>query len=232
MARILVTGANRGIGLELVRQFLERGDRVIATARRPGAAIELNRLAFAHPGHLAILPLDLGKPHSIDELAREVPMVAESLDVLVNNAGRLPSGERFGAVDAKHLEEAFRVNAMGPVLVTQALAPLLAQAGSAKVMNVSSVLGSISERDTFYTPSYSISKAALNMGTRLLAHALADQGVTVFAVHPGWVRTDMGGPNAEVPVAESVRGLIQVLDRVGPADAGRFLTFEGAELPW
>jgi NAD(P)-dependent dehydrogenase (short-subunit alcohol dehydrogenase family) len=232
MARILVTGANRGIGLELVRQFLERGDRVIATARKPGAAVELNRLAFSHPGHLSVLPLDLGKTHSVDELAREVPLVAESLDVLVNNAGLLPAGERFGALDPRHLEEAFRINAMGPVLLTQALAPLLAQAGSAKVMNVSSVLGSIGERDTFYTPSYSISKAALNMGTRLLAHALADQDVTVFAVHPGWVRTDMGGPNAEVPVADSVRGLIQVLDRVGPADGGRFLTFEGAELPW
>jgi NAD(P)-dependent dehydrogenase (short-subunit alcohol dehydrogenase family) len=232
MQRILVTGANRGLGLELVRQFLDRGDRVIATARKPGAATELNRLAFAHPGHLAILPLDLGKPHSIDELAREVPLVAESIDVLVNNAGLLPGGERFGALEAKHLEEAFRINAMGPVLVTQALAPLFAIGGAAKVMNISSVLGSITERDTFYTPSYAMSKAALNMGTRLLAHALADQGVTVFAIHPGWVRTDMGGPKAEVEVADSVRGLIQVLDRIGPADAGRFLTFEGHELRW
>lgn len=232
MARILVTGANRGIGLELVRQFLDRGDRVIATARKPGAATELNRLAFAHPGHLSVLPLDLGKPHSIDELAREVPLVAESLDVLVNNAGLLPTGELFGALDARHLEDAFRVNAMGPVLVTQALTPLLAVGGAAKVMNVSSVLGSIVERDTFYTPSYAISKAALNMGTRLLAHALSDQGVTVFCIHPGWVRTDMGGPKAELDVAHSARGLIQVLDRVGPSDAGRFLTFEGNELPW
>lgn len=232
MPRILVSGAGRGIGLELVRQFLDRGDRVIATVRKPGAATDLNRLAFAHPGHLAVLPLDLGKPHAIDELAREVPLVAESIDVLVNNAGVLPGGERFGAIEARHLEEAFRVNAMGPVLLTQALAPLFARTGGAKVMNVSSVLGSIAERDAFYTPSYAISKAALNMGTRLLAHALADQGVTVFAIHPGWVRTDMGGPKAEVEVADSARGLIAVLDRVGPADAGRFLTFEGQELPW
>lgn len=232
MTRILVTGAGRGIGLELVRQLLDRGDRVIATARRPGAATELNRLAFAHPGRLAVLPLDLAKPSSIDELAREVPLVAESIDVLINNAGVLPGGERFGALEARHLEEAFRVNAMGPMLLTQALAPLFAPSGGAKVMNVSSVLGSIAERDSFYTPSYAISKAALNMGTRLLAHALADQGVTVFAIHPGWVRTDMGGPKAEVEVADSVRGLIRVLDRVGPADAGRFLTWEGGELPW
>jgi NAD(P)-dependent dehydrogenase (short-subunit alcohol dehydrogenase family) len=232
MQRILVTGAGRGIGLELVRQFLARGDRVIATARKPGAASELNKLAFAHPGRLSVLPLDVARPASIDELAREVPLVAESIDVLVNNAGVLPAGERFGALEARHLEEAFRVNAMGPVLLTQALAPLFTRSGDAKVMNVSSVLGSIAERDAFYTPSYSISKAALNMGTRLLAHALADQGVTVFAIHPGWVRTDMGGPKAEVDVADSARGLIAVLDRVGPDDAGRFLTFEGAELPW
>lgn len=231
MQRILVTGANRGIGLALTRLFLDRGDRVVATARKPSAANELNRLAFAHPGRLAILPLDLGKPASIDELAREVPLVADSIDVLVNNAGVLPSGERFGAIEPRHLEEAFRVNAMGPLLLTQALAPRLARDG-AKIMNVSSILGSIAERDSFYTPSYAISKAALNMATRLLAHALADQGVTVFAIHPGWVRTDMGGPKADLAVEDSARGLLAVLDRVGLADSGRFLSWEGGELPW
>lgn len=231
MQRVLITGANRGIGLELVRHLLARGDRVIATARKPGQAAELNQLAFAHPGRLDVLALDVGRPHAIEELARDVAQVTDALDTLINNAGVLPAGEHFGGVDAQNLTSTFNVNAAGPFLVTQALAALLTS-GGAKVMNVSSILGSIAERDSFYTPSYAISKAALNMATRLLAHALTDQKVTVFAVHPGWVRTDMGGANAALDVAESAAGLLNVLDRAGPADAGRFISWQGQPLPW
>ena len=109
--RILVTGANRGIGLEFVRQYLARGERVFATCRRPGQAHELTRLALSHPGHLKILPLDLSKPASVVELERELHLVTDALDVVVNNAGMLVSGERWGAIESKSLLDSFATNA-------------------------------------------------------------------------------------------------------------------------
>jgi NAD(P)-dependent dehydrogenase (short-subunit alcohol dehydrogenase family) len=232
MQRVLVTGANRGLGLEFVRELLARGDRVYAACRHPGRALALTELAGAYPGHLAVLPLELDKERSIAELAREVAQLTDALDVLINNAGVLASGERFGALAGKSLIDTFTTNVAGPVLITQALAPLLEKSGAAKVMNISSILGSIADTDNFGTPSYAISKAALNMATRQLARALAPHGVTVFCAHPGWVKTDMGGAGATLAPQTSVAGLIKVLDAVKPTAAGTFVDFRGHKLPW
>ncbi len=232
MRRVLLTGANRGLGLEFARQLLAGGDRVIATARKPGHAHELTRLALAHPGRLTILPLDVAKPATIAELVRELPLVTDALDVLINNAGMLPSGETWGALEAKPLLDTFATNVVGAVLLTQAATPLLERGASPRVVNVSSILGSLALRDGFLTPSYCISKAALNMATRLLAAELSARGVTVVCVHPGWVKTDMGGAKAELDPADSVRDLIALLGRLTPADAGRFLAYDGQSLPW
>ena len=232
MVRAVVTGANRGIGLELCRQLLERGDRVLAGCRKPGRALELNRLAFEHPGHLHVVPLDLEKSASIAEFAREAGTLTEALDVLVNNAGVSPSGEAFGHLEQGNLMLAFATNAAGPLLLTQALAPLLEHPGAARVMNVSSNLGSMTLCDEFYTPSYCISKAALSMVTRMSALALSPRGVTCFAVNPGWVKTDMGGSRAPLPVAESVASLLALLDRADATFAGRLLERDGSEVPW
>jgi NAD(P)-dependent dehydrogenase (short-subunit alcohol dehydrogenase family) len=232
MQRVLVTGANRGLGLEFTRQLLTRGDRVYATCRHPGKALALTGLAAAHPGHLHVLPLDLDKERSIAELARETAALTDALDVLINNAGMLVSGERFGSLAAKALTETFASNVAGPVLLTQALFPLLEKGTSAKVMNLSSRLGSIGSSGGFGTPSYAISKAALNMATRQLAAALAPQHVTVFCVSPGWVSTDMGGAGAPLTPAQSVTKLLRVLDGVTSADAGRFIDNDGSEIPW
>jgi NAD(P)-dependent dehydrogenase (short-subunit alcohol dehydrogenase family) len=231
MQRVLVTGSNRGIGLEFVRQLLARGDRVYAACRHPGRALHLTELAAAHPGHLAVLPLEVDKERSIAELARQTAALTDSLDMLINNAGVLVSGERFGSLAAKSQAESFIANVIGPVLLTQALAPLLEKGKSAKVMNISSTLGSIERTSQFGTPSYSISKAALNMATRQLAHALAPT-VTVFCVHPGWVKTDMGGAGAEITAQNSVAGLLKVLDAIKSADAGTFVDYRGRKLPW
>lgn len=228
----LVTGANRGLGLEFTRQLLARGGHVVATAREPGRAGALNALAGEHPGRLRVLPLDVGDPDSIAALAAELPVAGSfaPLELLVNCAGVLHSGERFGRLDPAILEDSFRVNAMGPLLLTEALAPLLAD--GARVANVSSVLGSIASLARFGSPSYDISKAAQNMATALLARALADRGIVVLALHPGWARTDMGGGDATVPVAESVAGMLGVVAAAGPADSGSFRDWQGQPLPW
>jgi NAD(P)-dependent dehydrogenase (short-subunit alcohol dehydrogenase family) len=228
----LVTGANRGLGLEFTRQLLARGGLVVATARDPGRATELNALAGEHPGKLRVLPLDVADPASIAALAREVPLAGgpPTLDLLVNCAGVLHSGERFGKLDPAIIEDSFRVNAMGPLLLTEALAPLLAD--GATVANVGSILGSIASLGRFGSPSYDISKAAQNMVTALLAKALADRRIVVLALHPGWARTAMGGDNATVPVADSVSGMLRVIDVARPADSGTFRDWQGESLPW
>ncbi|MEN1925395.1 SDR family oxidoreductase [Luteimonas qiangzhengi] len=229
----LVTGANRGLGLEFTRQLLARGDRVVATCRQPGKATALNRLAGEHPGRLHVLPLEMAEPKSHVELVRELPLVLGKngrLDLLLNNAGVLHSGERFGNVGADNLDDSFRTNAAGPFLLTQALAPLLAD--GARVVNLSSRLGSIAGTERFGTPSYNISKAALNMATVLLAQALAERGIVVAAFSPGWVRTEMGGSEADVAPEDAVAGVLRQTDALDTADSGRFLGTDGETIPW
>lgn len=233
MPNALVTGANRGLGLALVRALLARGDRVVAACRQPGKATELNRLAGEHPGRLRVLPLEVTQPKSHAELTRELPLVLGDearLDLLVNNAGVLHSGERFGSVSVANLDDSLRTNAMAPFLLTQALAPLLAD--GAKVANISSQLGSIANTTRFGTPTYNIAKAAQNMATRLLAHALHERGIAVLALHPGWVQTDMGGKDAEVTAEDAAAGLLQVIEAATLRDSGRFLDWRGETLPW
>lgn len=229
----LVTGANRGLGLEFTRQLLAAGDHVVAACRQPGRATTLNALAGEHPGRLHVLPVDLTRPHSLRELANELPLVIGAdgrLDLVLNNAGVLHAGERFGRLDAASFEDSFRTNALGPLLLVQALAPRLAD--GARVANLSSELGSIGSTTRFGTPSYNMGKAAQNMATVLLAHALAGRGIVVVALHPGWVRTDMGGPRAGLDPADVVAALLRLVSGLSAADSGRFLDRHGQPLPW
>ena len=228
----LISGANRGIGLEFTRQLLARGEHVIAACRHPGKATALNALAGEHPGRLHVLPLDVADPKSRASLVHDLPLVLgdDRLDLLVNNAGVLHSGERFGHVEAAILEDSFRTNAIGPVLLAQALAPLLHD--GARIANLSSVMASIASRGEFRSPSYCASKAAQNMLTVQLAQAVAARGIVVLALHPGWVQTEMGGEHATVPTADAVRGLLQVVDGATPAQSGSFLDWRGEPLPW
>ncbi len=230
---VLVTGANRGIGLEFTRQLLARGDRVIAACRRPGQAHALDALAGGHPGRLQVVPLDVAEAASHAALLGELPLLLGEdgrLDAVIQNAGVLHSGERFGQVAEATLLDSLKTNATGPFLLSQSLAPWLADGG--RVANLSSVLGSMADTAAFSTPSYRISKAAQNMATRLLAAALADRRITVLALHPGWVQTEMGGSGAQVAVADAARGLLAVIDDATPADSGRFLDWQGREVAW
>ena len=246
MARTaLVTGANRGIGLEFVRQLLARGDHVVAACRHPGKASALNTLAGEYPGRLHVLPLDVADPKSRASLLHDLPLVLGDdgrIDLLLNNAGVLHSGERFGHVEQAMLDDSLRTNAIGPFLLAQALVPLLCDVapghaddtGSPRtvIANISSQLGSIANTTRFGTPSYAISKAAQNMASALLANALAERGILVLALHPGWVQTEMGGAQAQVAPADAVAGLLQVIDAATPTQSGTFLDWRGASLPW
>ena len=246
MARTaLVTGANRGIGLEFVRQLLARGDHVVAACRHPGKASALNTLAGEHPGRLHVLPLDVADAKSRASLLHDLPLVLGDdgrIDLLLNNAGVLHSGERFGHVEQAMLDDSLRTNAIGPFLLAQALVPLLCDVapghaddtGSPRtvIANISSQLGSIANTTRFGTPSYAISKAAQNMASVLLARALAERGILVLALHPGWVQTEMGGAQAQVTPADAVAGLLRVIDAATPSQSGAFLDWRGASLPW
>jgi NAD(P)-dependent dehydrogenase (short-subunit alcohol dehydrogenase family) len=232
MAQYLISGANRGIGLEFVRQLLGRGDRVIAACRHTARASELNRLSGQYPGHLKVLPLDVAEQKSIDELVREIDMLELSIDVLINNAGVLAEGEVFGKVDGKTLMQSFATNAQGPFLLTQALAPRMADGG--KVVAISSGLGSIARATGFDRPSYNISKAALNMVMRMLGFALAERQIPTLALSPGWVKTDMGGEAADLEVGQSVANMLKVIDALqfdGGA-IGQFRGNTGQPVPW
>jgi NAD(P)-dependent dehydrogenase (short-subunit alcohol dehydrogenase family) len=230
MTHSLVTGANRGLGLEFVRQLLGRGTRVIATCRQPGRALELTRLAGQFPGHLTVLPLALPDPRSLAELVREVESLKFRIDCLVNNAVMLVAGEHYGSIEAKALQDSFAAIAEGPFLLTQALAPRLSDA--AKVVNISTGLASIAGANSLFSPSYSISKAALNMATKLTSIALADRGVVVIALSPGWVATDMGGANASLTPAQSITAMLKVIDGLHIDDSGRFLAHTGESIGW
>ncbi|WP_374358406.1 SDR family oxidoreductase [Thermomonas sp.] len=245
MARTaLVTGANRGIGLEFVRQLLARGDHVVATCRHPGKASALNALAGDHPARLHVLPLDVADAKSRASLVHDLPLVLGDdgrIDLLLNNAGVLHSGERFGHVEQATLDDSLRTNAIGPFLLAQALAPLLrdgtvavddAASPCTIIANISSQLGSITHTARFGTPSYAISKAAQNMASALLANALAGRGVVVLALHPGWVQTEMGGAQAQVTPVDAVAGLLRVIDAATPSQSGSFLDWRGEPLPW
>lgn len=231
MAQVIVTGANRGLGLEFVRQLLARGDRVVAACRKPGQARALTELAGAYPGHVHVLSFDAASERSIVEFAREFDFVADRVDLLVANAGMLVAGERFGAIEVKSLAATFATNAAAPLLLAQALAGPLQRARGC-IINVSSRMGSIAQTDTFRSPSYAMSKAALNMATRLLAAELAPGGVCVASVSPGWVRTDMGGAKAPLTAAQAVADVLALTTRLTPADSGGFFEHDGTILPW
>jgi NAD(P)-dependent dehydrogenase (short-subunit alcohol dehydrogenase family) len=228
--RSVVTGANRGLGLEFVRQLLARGDHVIAACRHPGKATALNQLAGEHPGRLHVLPLDVADEKSRTAFAHELPLVTDGIDLLLNNAGVLHSGERWGSVGAANLEDSLRTNAIGPFLLTQALDHQLAD--GATVANISSMMSSLSGDPDFNAPSYRISKTALNMATRMLAKALAPRAIAVVALCPGWVLTDMGGAGAQITANESVAALLRVVEAVTPEQSGRFLDRFGDTMPW
>ncbi|MER3547028.1 MAG: short-chain dehydrogenase [Rhodanobacteraceae bacterium] len=232
MQRCLVTGANRGLGLEFTKQLLARGARVLACCRDRDRADELKALRQKHGEELAVHALDVADPQAIAVLPEAAAKYLQRVDLLVNNAGVLVSGERFGNVTYESLMQSFAVNAAAPLLITQALASLLARGHKPRVLCVSTQLASIAQASSFRTLSYAMSKAALNMAVKRLAAELSPRGIVVMALHPGWVKTAMGGAGATLEPATSVKAMLDLIERAKPDDGGKFLAYDGAPLPW
>lgn len=232
--RVMVTGGNRGMGLEFVRQCLVRGDRVFAGCRNPGNAVDLQALSVAHPGRLAILTLDVTDEAAIDASVETVRSQVDGLDLLINNAGAYPRGETPATLNATTMLQAFHLNSVAPMIVAQRCLDLLRAGNHPKIVNISSKMGSLwwKEREGGGDYSYCSSKAALNMLTRTLALDLRSEGIIVVALHPGWVQTDMGGNAADLTPAESVGGMLKVIERLTEADTSKFFTWEGREHHW
>lgn len=235
MERVLITGANRGIGLALARQYLARGDRVFAAVRRPDAAADLHTLAAQYGDRLFITALDVRDVDSIAACADAVRARTDALDILLNNAGINPEYdpyETFGRLEAAAMLEVLHTNSVAPMLVAQAVYDLLKRGDRPRIANFSSDMGSLTWKTSGGSLSYCASKAALNMFTRGLAPTAIRDGVIAIALDPGWVQTDMGGPGAEITPDASAMGIINVLDNLTRADAGRYLNYAGDENPW
>jgi NAD(P)-dependent dehydrogenase (short-subunit alcohol dehydrogenase family) len=232
MRNLFITGANRGIGLELTRRSLERGDRVFAACRSPENAAQLNYLQERHSDRLLVLPLDVTSGLAITSAVATVQGLSDHLDILFNNAGVAGDESSLGRVEASELLDTYATNAVAPLMIAQACLPLLRRGKRPVIANITSRMGSIADNGSGGYYGYRASKAALNMLNASLALDLADQGIIAVVLHPGWVRTDMGGAGATLSVEQSVEGLLVVVDGLGPEDSGRFLSWEGEEIPW
>ena len=221
---VLITGANRGLGLEFARQFHKAGYQVIATARKPDAADELNALG------VRVEQLDVADASSVAGLAERLGEMP--LDILINNAGIGGTRRSIEDVDIQAVERTIAVNTLGPMRVTQALIGNLRDGERKIIVNITSSMGSIARNTRGIGYGYRESKAALNMFTRSLANELKDKGFRCITMSPGWVKTDMGGPNARLTPAESIGGMISVINGLTAEDSGEFFNHNGERLPW
>jgi len=225
MPTILITGANRGIGLELARSFAKDGWRVHACCRDPEGANELR----AVDGTVVVHRLDVTDGAMVAALARELD--GEAIDILFNNAGVYGPRTGFGETDYEAWEPVFSINVFAPLRLAECFVGHVARSERKLILNMSSVMGSIAEGGGG-SYIYRSSKAALNMMTKTLSVDLAGQGIAVVAFHPGWVQTDMGGSHATVDVRDSVKGLRQIVAGLSTEDNGGFFAYDGRKLPW
>jgi NAD(P)-dependent dehydrogenase (short-subunit alcohol dehydrogenase family) len=227
MRRVLVTGASRGIGLEFVRQFLARGERIFAACRDPEHAYELQELASER---LHLITLNVADERSIESSYAVVRAQTNALDLLINNAGVMNDEDELGSLTFENLMNIFRINAVAPMLITQRYLELLRHGNDPKLVGITSEHGAIALKPDGGPFGYSASKAALNMFMRTLAFEAG--GVTTFLIDPGWVQTDMGGHNASLTPEQSVEGMIAVIEAVTPEHNGGFYRWDGEMMPW
>ncbi len=228
MKTIFITGSTKGIGLEMTKQLLKKGHHVIASGRDPRGSSELKSLAADFGDKLTLVQLDVTSDKDLAELTNAS---FKKIDWLINNAGTFEGrGESgFEKLDIKDVFQVFEVNTVGPIRVTQSLLPFLQNSDAPVIANITSHMGSIADAGGGYYP-YRMSKAALNMFTKTLA--VDYPKITAVVLHPGWVRTRMGGQQAPTMPEDSAAGLLQVIEKLSPAKTGHFFDFKGKELPW
>ncbi|MBX7187224.1 MAG: SDR family oxidoreductase [Vicinamibacteria bacterium] len=237
MRTVFITGANRGLGLEFVKQYVAQGDTVHACCRRPGGAAELKALEKANRATLHVHALDVTRTEAVQRLAGALSETA--IDILINNAGVFgPKAESekdprqsLGHIDEEIVAKVIRINAVAPLVVAQAFTEHVARSAGRKMVAISSSLGSIADTSGGYY-AYRMSKAALNMAMATVAKDLAPRGIAVQVFCPGWVRTEMGGASAPQTVEESVRGMKGLIDAALTPGAANFQLFDGTPRRW
>ncbi|KAI8137111.1 4-dihydrotrisporin dehydrogenase [Fennellomyces sp. T-0311] len=231
----VITGASRGLGAEFVRQLSAKGHIIFACARNPGSSEELKALVDGKNVHA--IALDTVNEASVKAAAQKIKQLSPSgIDVLINNAGILGKrGFDTETSEASDYKEVIQTNVIGTSIVTQEFLPLLRGGDTRKIVNITSVLGSIKLTDRVpkvVVPVYRVSKAAVNMLGKLFAEELRDEGFTVLLLHPGYVQTEMGGANADITPAQSIEGMISVIENATKEDNGKCVTYDNQPLPW
>jgi NAD(P)-dependent dehydrogenase (short-subunit alcohol dehydrogenase family) len=231
MPTALITGASRGLGLEFATQYAKAGWQVIATCRAPEKADGLRALAGGSNGLVQIEALDVADAAGTRRLAGAVGK--RPIDLMIANAGLYGTREQgLGDLDDTQWGEVMRVNVMAPLRLAALLSDAVASSAGKQMAFVSSRLGSMAANDDGGGYIYRSSKAALNCVVKSLSVDLAKRGITTVALHPGWVRTDMGGPNADIDAPTSVSGMVKVLAGLKPADSGKLIEYTGRPIPW
>ena len=231
MPSTLITGANRGLGLEFTQQYVSGGWQVYATCRDPESATELRRLTDVGVDRLQILQLNVSDLASVKAAAAK--LAGQPIDVLINNAGVMGAqGQTIGNIDYDAWAKVLDANTMGPMRVSEAFVDNVARSERKLIITLTSGMGSIADNTSGGSVAYRSSKAAVNMVMRSLAIDLAPRGITCVVVNPGWVQTDMGGPHATITPAASVTSLRRLIDTLGPAQSGKFFNYNGREYAW
>lgn len=236
MKRILITGANRGVGFELTRQYVQSGDvHVFATCRTPENASALNDFAKQNPDKVTVVQLDINDSASIKASVKAVEKHTTSLDILINNAGIFPKGshqsQSMGNLSFDDMSQVVTTNSVSPLIVTQAYRHLLKKGNNPKCVMISSQMGSLINAGSG-AYGYRMSKASMNMAARLLANDSGMSGIITITTHPGWVQTDMGGSSASITPTESATGLIKLINGLSRSDNGKFYKWDGSEHVW
>jgi NAD(P)-dependent dehydrogenase (short-subunit alcohol dehydrogenase family) len=237
MKTVLVTGGSRGIGLEFCRQYLKKGNQVVAASRNPEKSHELKQLRYLYNDHLVILKIDVGDEESRRSFYQALSAKTGRLDVLINSAGIISGNEQFcypfGWLKQEDLCRTLLINSIAPLMMVEMVLPMLKKGSKPLVVNITSDNGSIARKSSKGKYGYSASKAALNMITKILSIELREHEIIAISLHPGWVKTTMTqNENAPLEPVESINGMLRVIESLEMKDSGRFLDWRGDEIPW